>query len=391
MQNAALTFIHSRARWPWLLPLLSTLVACSSVSLNQAPIEERKANSTLSQPGGPKIIRLNEDKAPASPSASPSLDKAVKTDASVKPEIKPGFYEVKKGDTLYSIALENGQTYRDLAAWNNLADPNLIKIGQVLRVQPETELAGSSAGGDGSAVVAVNTVKLPGMSTSMSSGPSSSSAAVPALPAAPVAPSAPAVAGAATRTEPSGVKQPYSEAAWQKTQANPATAPSPNPAASQAAAKSQPKAESIPAALPTPTATPNVSASLPAAKVDEEAGITWAWPTAQNKITEPFQESRNKGIDIEGKLGDSVLAAADGEVTYVGNALRGYGNLVIVRHNKLYLSAYAHNDKILVKEGQTVKRGQKIAEMGKSDSESPKLHFEIRRQGKPVDPAKFLP
>jgi lipoprotein NlpD len=141
-----------------------------------------------------------------------------------------------------------------------------------------------------------------------------------------------------------------------------------------------------------------VAKPLPAAsndsKADEESGVSWAWPVSagqSNKISEPFNDTRNKGIDVAGKVGDPVLAAADGEVTYVGSALRGYGNLVIVRHNKLYLSAYAHNDKILVKEGQSVKRGQKIAEMGKSDAESPKLHFEIRRQGKPVDPVKFLP
>ena len=104
-----------------------------------------------------------------------------------------------------------------------------------------------------------------------------------------------------------------------------------------------------------------------------------------------FDEQRNKGLDIGGKAGDAVLAAADGRVVYAGSALRGYGNLVILKHNSTFLSAYAHNQSLLVKEDQVVKRGQKIAEMGSTDAERVQLHFEIRRDGKPVDPARFLP
>ena len=104
-----------------------------------------------------------------------------------------------------------------------------------------------------------------------------------------------------------------------------------------------------------------------------------------------FDEAKNKGIDIAGKAGDPVLAAADGQVVYAGAGLRGYGNLIIVKHNNTYLTAYAHNQALLVKEDQVVRRGQKIAEMGSSDAERVQLHFEIRRQGKPVDPAKLLP
>ena len=104
-----------------------------------------------------------------------------------------------------------------------------------------------------------------------------------------------------------------------------------------------------------------------------------------------FDEARNKGLALGGKAGDPVLAAADGRVVYAGSGLRGYGNLVIVKHNANYLTAYAHNQTLLVKEDQNVRRGQKIAEMGSSDAERVQLHFEIRRQGKPVDPAKFLP
>jgi lipoprotein NlpD len=104
-----------------------------------------------------------------------------------------------------------------------------------------------------------------------------------------------------------------------------------------------------------------------------------------------FDEVKNKGLDIAGALGDPVLAAADGRVVYVGAGLRGYGNLIIVKHNATYLTAYAHNQTLLVKEDQTVRRGQKIAEMGSSDADRVKLHFEVRRQGRPVDPARYLP
>ena len=105
----------------------------------------------------------------------------------------------------------------------------------------------------------------------------------------------------------------------------------------------------------------------------------------------PFDEVRSKGVAITGKLGDPVMAAADGRVVYAGSGLRGYGNLVIVTHNTTYLTAYAHNQVLLVKEDQVVRRGQKIAEMGSSDAERVQLHFEIRRQGKPIDPLKLLP
>ncbi|MFN5700774.1 MAG: peptidoglycan DD-metalloendopeptidase family protein, partial [Betaproteobacteria bacterium] len=114
------------------------------------------------------------------------------------------------------------------------------------------------------------------------------------------------------------------------------------------------------------------------------------WP-ATGPVLQGFDEQRNKGLDLGGKAGDAVLAASDGRVVYAGSALRGYGNLVILKHNSTFLSAYAHNQALLVKEDQVVKRGQKIAEMGSTDAERVQLHFEIRRDGKPVDPARYLP
>ena len=118
--------------------------------------------------------------------------------------------------------------------------------------------------------------------------------------------------------------------------------------------------------------------------------INWIWPTNGAVLT-GFDEVKNKGLDIGGAAGDPVLAAADGRVVYVGAGLRGYGNLIILKHNNTYLTAYAHNQTMLVKEDQAVQKGQKIAEMGSSDADRVKLHFEVRRQGKPVDPARYLP
>ena len=140
-----------------------------------------------------------------------------------------------------------------------------------------------------------------------------------------------------------------------------------------------------------PPAAPPASATTPSEPVRSPSGsLPWLWPTS-GKVIETFDDPRNKGIDIAGNEGASVQAAADGEVVYVGSAVRGYGNLVIVRHSDDFITAYAHNRKVLVAEKQSVKRGQAIAELGRSDADRPKLHFEIRHQGKPVDPLKYLP
>ncbi len=133
-----------------------------------------------------------------------------------------------------------------------------------------------------------------------------------------------------------------------------------------------------------------VVAPVPTPAPQGEDELNWQWPAA-GSVLSGFEEARSKGLSIGGKAGDPVLAAAEGRVVYAGSGLRGYGNLVIVKHNNTYLSAYAHNQKLLVKEEQTVKRGQKIAEIGSTDSDKVQLHFEIRRLGKPVDPAKLLP
>ncbi|WP_255440124.1 peptidoglycan DD-metalloendopeptidase family protein [Caenimonas sedimenti] len=150
------------------------------------------------------------------------------------------------------------------------------------------------------------------------------------------------------------------------------------------AAASSPRG-TVTAAAPTlPVNTP------PVAPGDDE--VNFAWPTGSGAaVLAGFDEQKNKGVDIGGKVGDPVLAAADGRVVYAGAGLRGYGNLIILKHNNTYLTAYAHNQSLLVKEDQAVRKGQKIAEMGSSDTDRVKLHFEIRRQGKPVDPTRYLP
>jgi lipoprotein NlpD len=282
------------------------LVAACAAPRNQAPVEDRSARPTPQAPGPAVVAVPNEAVKPPPPGAENAG--------------KPGFYTVKPGDTLIRVGLDNGQSWRDIARWNNLDNPNLIEVGQVLRVLP------------------------PGVDSA--------------------APATRPVASSAGRVETRPVE------------GRPAA-----PAASAAAAASAPSASPAAASAPAPASTNR----------EGDDDVPWQWPAA-GTVTTPFDESRNhKGIGIAGKLGDPVFAAADGRVVYAGSGLRGYGNLIIVMHNKTFLTAYAHNQTLLVKEDQAVRRGQKIAEMGSSDSDRVQLHFEIRRQGKPVDPARLLP
>jgi lipoprotein NlpD len=268
-----------------------------------------------------------------------------------------GYYRVKKGDTLFRIAVEVGQSYKDIVAWNNLNNPNDIKVDQVLRVLPP------EAGALGPGGVQVGSV----------------AAGNPAVEVRPLA-APPATGGESggNKTGPRGDKRPYSEATMAELE-KPDTATSTPPAASTPAAPSSP--------APAPATKPDTAAPAPAASAEDQA-MEWMWP-ADGKVVGNF--AAKKGIDIAGKSGQAIMAAGAGKVMYAGAGIRGYGNLVIIKHNNNLLSAYAHNKTILVKEGQQVSKGQKIAEMGNSDSDSVMLHFEIRQQGKPVDPAKYLP
>lgn len=266
-----------------------------------------------------------------------------------------GNYTVRKGDTLFQISQDFGQNMRDLVSWNNLASANDIQVGQLLRVAPPTAAVAPAAGAPSAGVAAVPAIEV----RPLNAPPSASAPAVP------------------HKTAPRGDKQPYSDAALAELQkpesAVPATAPA------QAVAKSQ--VQEKPAEKPQ---------EKPAVAVNaEDAGISWIWP-AEGNIVGTFDGGK-KGLDIAGKAGQPVVAAAGGKVMYAGSGIRGYGNLVIIKHTNNLLSAYAHNKTILVKEGQTVGKGDRIAEMGNTDADTVKLHFEIRQQGKPVDPAKFLP
>ncbi|MBG6221208.1 MULTISPECIES: peptidoglycan DD-metalloendopeptidase family protein [unclassified Janthinobacterium] len=250
----------------------------------------------------------------------------------------PAYYTVKRGDTLLRIALEHGQNYRDLVVWNDLSNPNDIKVDQVLRVLPPN---GGTGGAQTSAIVMPPVTEI--------------KAAAPVVP---------------KKTGPRGEKRAYSDATLAELRADGgATDAKPAPAVAAA---------------------PAGAVAAPAAQAAGDDKISWMWPS-EGKVIGTFDEGKNKGVDIAGKVGQQVVAAGTGKVMYAGSGIRGYGNLVIVKHSNSLLSAYAHNRSILVKEGQNVNKGQAIAEMGDSDADRVKLHFEIRQQGKPVDPSKFLP
>jgi lipoprotein NlpD len=294
----------------------------------------------------PVVSRTSQSEAPAVAAAP------------VAPPDGRGYYRVKKGDTLFRIAVDVGQSYRDIIAWNNLTNPNDIKVDQMLRVLPPEANAlvpgGVQVGSVTTNSVDVRPLGAPANTTSASSD------------------------GGVNKTLPRGDKRVYSDATLaelDKPDALSSASPPPGPATTNPAPAQ-------------PVAKPDVSAPLAAPASGTEEAMDWIWP-AEGKVVGNF--AAKKGIDIAGKSGQAVMAAGAGKVMYAGAGIRGYGNLVIVKHNNNLLSAYAHNKTILVKEGQQVTKGQKIAEMGNSDSDSVMLHFEIRQQGKPVDPAKYLP
>ena len=298
------------------------LSGCAS-RMAPAPIESR----TIPGASAPSIKRAGggpaAPSAPAAP-AAPATRPSAEASSSLAPD---GFYRIKRGDTLIGISLDHGVSWRDLASWNQIDNPNLIEVDQLIRVRPP-------------AVTAAATATRPQETRPMDVRPIGPIVSAPASPPAVGGPAAPPVPGAG------------------------------NTAASGAG----------------PQGGPGAVAPRPPVAADT---ITLSWPGRGQVITQ-FADPGYKGIALSGAEGDPVLAAGDGRVVYSGSGLRGYGNLVIVKHEGDFLTAYAHNRSILVSEGQTVKRGQKIAELGKTDSEIPKLHFEVRRAGKPVDPMKYL-
>jgi lipoprotein NlpD len=301
-----------------LLVGLLALSGCAPLRQGQAPVESRTIGKAV--PPVPRSIPPGQQAASPStkPAASATLPAVPPQAGATGPQAAPapdGFYRVRRGDTLIGISLDHGVAWRDLAAWNQLENPNLIEVDQLLRIRPPVTIAPATA---------------------PSSIPPASTVAT-----APSVISAPAAAPRAPATEKS-VERPSDR-----------------------------------------------GADRSPSRAGASEGIALSWPS-RGPVIASFAEPGYKGIAISGSEGDPVTAASDGRVVYSGNGLRGYGNLVIVKHDGDFLTAYAHNKTILVSEGQTVKRGQKIAELGKTDSDVPKLHFEVRRAGKPVDPMKYL-
>ena len=271
---------------------------------------------------------------------------------------RPEYYVVRKGDTLYSIALDFGQDYRDLAAWNGLADAGYIQVGQRLRVVPP-------AGWQPSSAVAMPPARPPAGSNTGS-----------------VTVSAP------TFSDPKAYRAAYSDQAYADTQR---VLGGEVETAVVTTELAKPKVTS-PAPAPATSGSTATAPKPPTGSGDTKADgkLSWEWP-APGKVLYGFSDGPiKKGVGISGKPGEAVVSSAPGKVVYSGSGLRGYGNLIIVKHNETYLSVYALNKQLLVKEGQMVAQGQKIAVMGETNGQ-PELHFEIRRLGKPVDPLKLLP
>ncbi len=345
------------------------LAACAP---NRAPVVERPV-----QDARPDPVRARKAPAPSVASGpKPTKPVSAPPPPAAKPaeqdDWRPDHYRVRQGDTLYAIALDHGEDYRDLAAWNALQDPNVIRIGQLLRVK-------APAGWTEREEVDVR--------------PMQTSTPIQAAPLEPVAP--PPLLNA-----PKAVRVPYSERALAELRGvpylPPATARTSPPAARPAPLS---KPASSPAATSTPARTADAAVSTPAKPVASTpvvlpaaapAAGTWAWPV-RGQLLQQFNTGANpKGIAIAAQAGAPVLASAPGKVVYSGSGLRGYGKLVIVKHDRNYLSVYAHNRELLVKEGERVDKGQQIAEVGNSGSDRVALHFEIRKLGRPVDPLQYL-
>ena len=353
----------------------SAVLIAGCASTRPAPVTERSVppRTASTKPAGAPV-----------PTAPPAR-------TATPPAGGSGLYTVKPGDTLYSIALEHRVDYRDLAMWNGLDNPNALKVGQQLRVvgTPMREAgsaaaaAAPAAGPDGAVAAPLKSpggsieakplgpgpVAKPGAPAAAAAPPT---AATPSQSASTATPSSAAPSSGGIVSEPKGLRLPYSDQAVAQLAA---------PEANQA--KPEPRVEVKVPPPPAPTPQPKTDT----ARV--ESG-DWLWP-AKGKVVATFNGTTNKGIDIAGARGQAVLATAPGRVIFSGTGVRGMGKFVVIKHSEDLISVYGHNEEVLVKYGQNVTKGQKIAEMGSSDADQVKLHFEIRRNGTPVDPLSLLP
>jgi lipoprotein NlpD len=310
------------------LLLAVALAGCAARS--PAPVSERAS------PAPPAVVDLP----PPAPAEAP-VEKAAPT------------HVVKRGETLASIALQYGLDYRELAAWNNIVNPNRLEVGRVL-------VLAAPAG----------TAPPPTIATPLTMPLTTSGPPIEARPLANTQ---------TAKVEPRASKVPYSDRAL--SQMNAAES-----GASPLSGEAPPPGTAV---APVPAPPPAAPREAEKASGTDKEDIDWTWPV-KGRVLAPFSEA-TKGMDLAGRKGAPVVAAARGRVIYADAGVRGYGKLIIIKHNDTWVSAYAHNDNIVVKEQQDVRKGQKIAEMGSSDTDQVKLHFEVRRQGKPVDPVKVLP
>lgn len=329
------------------LLLLTLLGACSNMVQQPAPVEPAQGPVARRGPVTAPGVPTPAQGAQTTPYKAPAAIRADKMETGAQGKT----HVVQPGENLFRISLNHGLKTKQVAEWNNIPPDYQVKAGQVLRLSP----------------------------------PDTTAARHTDAATSPTVPPPVAEGSGTTKTWPRALKRPYSDEA-QRTIARDSEGRNTE---SPRAATTAPRDASAPAARigtrPAASA-PAADASAPATA--DNANLGWIWPT-EGKVLRGFSDS-NKGLDIGGRAGQPVKAAADGKVVYSGSNLRGYGKFIIIKHDKAFLSVYAHNNQLLVKEGQTVKKGQKIAEMGSTDADQVKLHFEIRRFGKPVDPMQYL-
>jgi len=322
------------------------LCACSNTPHTPAPIVDKTSVNTT-------------------PTSSPTISKAPTPIAATN---TADTYTVKAGEGLYRIALDHGLAYKDLASWNGITDVNSLKVGQVLRLSP--------VGAEQNSGVEIR----PLVDSTSSSGGGVALKKESATPNV-----------AITQKYPKAVKESFTQqtasAIASQAEGEKVAVKQQSASASSAALSTKPIQQAAPASKVENTDKTG-SAEVSASTSGNTTATNWGAPTAGKVIT-PFTIER-KGIDIAGQMGQSIVASGSGKVVYAGAGLRGYGKMIIIQHADGFLSAYAHNSKLIAKENDVVKKGEKIAEMGNTDSDQVKLHFELRKFGKPVDPSNYI-